>query len=111
MNRPLDDLQAIVAEDIFHRGVIFGDFRPELDEAPEARVVVGGEERASAQAPGDYFDGVVELASRLLGENGESLHPGDRIICGIITPIVPVQSGDDVRVEFGSLGGLQVRVT
>jgi 2-keto-4-pentenoate hydratase len=111
MNRPLDDLQAIVAEDIFHRGVIFGDFRPELEGPPRASVVIDGEERAAAQAPGDYFDGIVELASRLLGEQGESLHPGDRIICGIITPIVPVEPGDDVSVDFGPAGELTVRVT
>ena len=111
MNRPLDDLQAIVAEDIFHRGVIFGEFQPELGQPPRASAVINGDERAAAEAPDDYFDGVVELASRLLGEQGESLHPGDRIICGIITPIVPVEPGDEVRVEFGALGELGLRVT
>ena len=110
-DRPLDDLQAIVAEDIFHRGVIFGPPRAAIDGVPEARVVVNGEERAAAQAPGDYFDGVVELASRLLGEQGESLHPGDRIICGVITPLVPVEPGDAVTVEFGPTGSLSVRIT
>jgi 2-keto-4-pentenoate hydratase len=111
MNRPLDDLQAIVAEDIFHRGVVFGAFRPELDERPLVRALVDGDERAAAQVPEDYFDGVVELGSRLLEENGESLHAGDRIICGIITSIVPVEAGDSVSVEFGPLGSLAVRVT
>ena len=77
MNRPLDDLQAIVAEDIFHRGVIFGEFRAELDGAARGprrdRTARSGRPR---EAPDDYFDGVVELTSRLLGEQGESLQPG-----------------------------------
>jgi 2-keto-4-pentenoate hydratase len=111
MDRPLDDLQAIVAEDIFHRGVIFGDFRPDPGGPPRARAVINGEERAAAQAPEDYFDGVVELGSRLLGEQGESLRPRDRIICGIITPIVPVEPGDAVSVDFGPLGSLGLRIT
>jgi 2-keto-4-pentenoate hydratase len=111
MNRPLDDLQAIVAEDIFHRGVIFGDFSPDLEGPPAARAVINGEVRASAEAPEDYFDGVVELASRLLGGQGEALRPGDRIICGIITPIVPVEPGDDVAVDFGPAGSLGLRIS
>jgi 2-keto-4-pentenoate hydratase len=110
-DRPLDDLQAIVAEDIFHRGVIFGHFRPDLGGQPQARVVIDGEERASAQAPEDYFDGVIEVATRLLDEQGESLRPGDRMICGIITPFVPVEPGDAVSVDFGSLGSLGLRIT
>jgi 2-keto-4-pentenoate hydratase len=111
MNRPLDDLQAIIAEDIFHRGVIFGDFRPDLPGRPHARIVIDGEERASAQAPEDYFEGVTELAGRLLEEQGESLRPGDRIICGIITPFVPVEPGEAVSVDFGSMGSLSLRIT
>jgi 2-keto-4-pentenoate hydratase len=111
MNRPLDDLQAIIAEDIFHRGVIFGDFRRDLPGRPRARVVIEGEERASAEAPEDYFEGVTELAARLLEEQGESLRPGDRIICGIITPLVPVEPGDAVSVDFGSLGSVRLRIT
>jgi 2-keto-4-pentenoate hydratase len=110
-DRPFDELQAIVAEDIFHRGVIFGASLPDLDRPPSARVVINGEERASAKAPDDYFDGVVELTARLLGEQGESLREGDRIICGVITPPVPVEPGDAVTVDFGSPGTLDVRIT
>jgi 2-keto-4-pentenoate hydratase len=110
-DRPLEDLQAIVAEDIFHRGVVFGEPRPELEGAPEARVEVNGEERESGRAPDDYFDGVLELCTRLLAEHDERLHPGDRIICGVITPVVPVEPGDEVSVDFGPLGRLGLRVT
>jgi 2-keto-4-pentenoate hydratase len=110
-DRPFEELQAIVAEDIFHRGVVFGGFRPDLPASPEARVVIDGEERERAPAPDDYFDGVLEVASRLLSLEGESLRPGDRIICGIITPIVPVEAGNAVTVEFGALGSLSLRIT
>jgi 2-keto-4-pentenoate hydratase len=109
-NRPLEELQAIVAEDIFHRGLILGASRPSLSARPEARVLVNEQERASDQAPEDYFDGVVELTGRLLGAEGESLHPGDRIICGVITAPVEVGAGDAVTVDFGELGNLSVRI-
>ena len=110
-DRPLDDVQAIVAGNIFHRAVVLGTDRRELEGRLEARVVVNGEERASAAAPDDYFAGVVALAARLLGEAGESLRPGDRIICGTITPPLPVGAGEDVTVELGGcLGSLNVRL-
>jgi 2-oxo-3-hexenedioate decarboxylase len=111
LNRPFDELQALIAENIFHRGVLFGEFRPTLEELPAARVTVNGEERATATAPDDYFDGVVELAAGLLAEQGERLHADDRIICGVITPIVPVGPGDAVEVDFGPLGLLRLSVT
>jgi len=110
-DRPFDELQAIVAEDIFHRGVVLGAPVAELEGPPEASVVVNGDERGSARAPDDYLDGVVELTARLLAEHGESLRPGDRIICGVITAPVPVEAGDAVGVDFGPLGRLGLRVT
>ena len=110
-NRPLEDLQAILAEDIFHRGVIFGPARERLANPPRARVRVDGEERESAYAPDGYFDYVVDLAGRLLEAEDERLHPGDRIICGTITPPVPVGPGDAVTVDYAELGTLSVRIT
>jgi 2-keto-4-pentenoate hydratase len=53
---------------------------------------------------------VLELTGRLLGEAGESLRPGDRVICGVIGAPLPAAPGDDVTVEFGQLGRLNVRI-
>lgn len=110
-NRPFEELQAIIAEDIFHRGVIFGPARGSLANPPRARVRVNGEERESAYAAAGYFDYVLELTGRLLAAEDERLHPGDRIICGVITPPVEVGPGDAVTVDYGELGTLGVRIT
>jgi 2-keto-4-pentenoate hydratase len=111
VDRELDDVQAIVATNIFHRGVVLGPSRDELPaEGARAVVTVNGEERAAADATGDFAD-VVELTARLLGEVGERLHEGDRIIAGSITPPVAVEAGDHVTIDLGGLGGLDVQVT
>jgi 2-keto-4-pentenoate hydratase len=54
---------------------------------------------------------VVQLVARLLAAAGEHLREGDRIIGGSLTPQVPVEPGDEVGVDLGRLGRLNVRVT
>jgi 2-keto-4-pentenoate hydratase len=110
IDRDLADVDAVLAENIFHRGVVFGDWQPAPGPRPlRARVTVGGEERASAESE-DLLDEMAALTDRLLGELGEELLPGDRIITGTITPPVPVAAGDRVSADFGELGRLEVRV-
>ena len=104
------DLEAIVAGNIFHRAVILGSSRPAFaPEGVRATITVSGEERGAAESPEDFAD-VVLLTARLLGAAGERLSPGDRIIAGAITPPVPVQPGDDVSLDLGPLGTLDVRI-
>jgi 2-keto-4-pentenoate hydratase len=110
INREFDDLQAIVAENVFHRGVIFGPSVSQLPEELTARVLIGRGEVASAEAPREFGE-VAQITARLLEEAGERLEPGDRIITGSITTPVPVEAGNDVNVSVGLLGQLQVRVT
>ena len=103
-------MQAILAGNVFHRAVLLGPARGERGGPPAVRVLVNGEQRASTTAPDDYYAGVLELTGRLLGEAGESLRPGDRVICGVIGAPLPAAPGDDVTVEFGQLGRLNVRI-
>jgi len=103
------DAAGIVAGNVFHRAFILGEPRPALPEGVTAEVRVGGEARASGEAPGEFVD-VVELVARLLDDAGERLEEADVIIAGSLTPPQPVQAGDEVQVELSGLGTLSVSI-
>jgi 2-oxo-3-hexenedioate decarboxylase len=117
LDRPLDDLHAILAGNVFHRALLLGDFdttraRGDLDGLAVA-VRRGGEEAGSVSAGESYGDlaGTLRVVSRRLALMGQSLHGGQFVIAGSLTPIVPVAAGDEVRADFGPLGTLSLEFT
>jgi 2-keto-4-pentenoate hydratase len=109
--RPPADLEGIVAGNVFHRGFVLGPLGPALPtEGVEAVITVGGDERGRADAPDDFAE-VVMLVARLLEAVGERLSAGDHIIAGSLTPPVRVVPGDEVAVDLGRLGRVEVSVT
>jgi 2-keto-4-pentenoate hydratase len=117
LDRPLDDLHAILAGNVFHRGVLLGDFDVarvggDLDGLAVA-VRRSGEDAGSVSAAESYGDlaETVRMVSRRLGLMGESLRAGQFVIAGSLTPIVPVAAGDEVRADFGPLGALTMEFT
>ena len=107
---PIADAEGIIAGNIFHRAVVFGPTRPAMPaEGMQAVIRVGGEERGTGDAPDDFTE-VVRLTARLLGEVGERLEAGDRIIAGALTPPVQVTAGDAIEVDIEGLGAVRLRV-
>jgi len=109
---PFDDVEPILAGNIFHRAVVLGDPVSERAggdlDGVSVRVERGGEvehEAPDAAAAGD-LPGTVRLVADLLAEAGNRLRAGETIIAGSLTPPVPVSAGDSVRVELGALGAL-----
>jgi 2-keto-4-pentenoate hydratase len=111
VTRPSEDgIEAIVATNIFHRAVVLGPSRPGLSaEGLAASIEVDGEERESAKVADDFSD-VVLLTARLLGEAGECLERGDRIIAGSLTPQVPLDVGNRVAVDIEGLGRVEASI-
>ena len=118
----IDPLQAseveeILASNIFHKGVIFGepdDSRSGLDlEGLAARILVDGEEHAETahleELTGAY-DGVVATVASTLAAMGESLRAGDVIITGSVIPPVPLSAGTEYAFELGDFPPISVRV-
>jgi 2-keto-4-pentenoate hydratase len=97
VDSPVDDLEGVVASNLFHRGVLF-----------EAAVLVNGEERERAEIQFDEWE-TVGIVSETLAAAGETLQPGDQIIAGSLTTPVEVRPGDSVGVQVGPLGFLQAR--
>ncbi len=107
---PFDDLESILAANVFHRAVVLGAERPPGDLAPgQAMVTRGGGEQASGDLPSENELAVtVRLVADLLAEAGEVLRAGEVIIAGSLTPIVWVEPGDQVKARIGALGEVEI---
>lgn len=107
----LTDLAEIVATNIFHRAVVFGEPVADVPLSDVvARVALNGEpfgEAAPVDATLDSVE-VVRLIARTIGTAGERLRPGDRIIAGTLVPPPVVTPGDELALDLGPLGSLSL---
>jgi len=102
-----DGADAVVATNIFHRAVAFGDTRIHLPAELEGRLVVNGEVRTRAPVP--RLDDRLAEAAAVLAAAGEGLQHGDRVITGSVAQ-TSVELGDDVTADFGELGRVTLRL-
>jgi 2-keto-4-pentenoate hydratase len=104
------DVETILAGNIFHRAVAFGP-RVETGSPGAARILVNGEEQHAVDAEwaGANLEEMVEAVARRLEAADERLRPGDRIITGVLAPPHKAQPGDTVRLELEAVGGVELR--
>ena len=104
------DVETILAGNIFHRAVAFGP-RVETGSPGAARILVNGEEQHAVDAEwaGANLEEMVDAVARRLEAADERLRPGDRIITGILAPPHKAQPGDTVRLELEHVGGVELR--
>ena len=104
------DVDTILAGNIFHRGVAFGP-RVETDAPGAGRILVNGEEQhsLSAEHTGANLEAMVDAVARRLAEADERLSPGERIITGVLAPPHKAEPGDTVRLELDAIGGVELR--
>jgi 2-keto-4-pentenoate hydratase len=106
-----DDVEGILAGDIFHRGVLLGPMteRSSLDGAA-ATVIVNGEPTRveDPEAMPGPIEGLVAHVAALLPAFGEELRPGDVIITGSLMPPLKVAPGDRVGYELEGFGSISV---
>jgi 2-keto-4-pentenoate hydratase len=104
------DVETILAGNIFHRAVAFGP-RAETRAPGAARILVNGEEQHTVPADraGARLDEMVEAVARRLAGAGEELRPGERIITGILAPPHTARPGDTVRLELEAVGAVELR--
>jgi 2-keto-4-pentenoate hydratase len=108
---PPEDLEEVLAGNVFHRGVVLGPHRQDAAVGGVvATVTVSGEQRESGPAEVDLAD-TIRLVADLLGACGERLESGDRIIAGSLTAPVPVSAGERVEAELGPLGRVELSFT
>jgi 2-keto-4-pentenoate hydratase len=108
LDTPFDDIEAVLAGNISHRGVVFGDEVPGADPwAMAAAVTKDGAVVAEGRLTEDPAATVAFVRS-FLAAHGAVLESGDRIIAGSVIPPLTVAPGDELHVSFGPLGELRV---
>jgi 2-keto-4-pentenoate hydratase len=108
LDLPFDDLEAILAGNVFQRGVVFGDEVPGVDPwSMVASVTKGGAVVAEGRIVEDPATTVAFVRS-FLAAHGATLEPGQRIIAGSVVAPLPVAARDELDVAFGPLGNLSI---
>lgn len=115
LDRRPDDVEAILAGNVFHRGVALGgDFEAGAPALERLRAVVddGHAEPVAVEDPEAATGSIVALVRHvadLLGEFGESLVAGDVVICGSVVPPIAVAPGDKVWFGLEPLSEISIR--
>jgi 2-keto-4-pentenoate hydratase len=112
IDKPFDDLAAILASDIFHKAVAFGPRQAPRDLAGlNAGITHNGEPAGEvdlAEQVGDAAAVLAQVGGRV-EEAGAALAPGDVVIAGTLIPALQVKAGDEVELDLGPLGGVALR--
>jgi 2-keto-4-pentenoate hydratase len=108
LDLPFDDLEPILAGNIFQRGVVFG---PEVTDLDPWSIRVAATKNTDPPIEGQIAEDpadTVRFVHSYLASHGTELQTGHRIIAGSMVVPISVQPGDRVAVDFGPLGHLAV---
>jgi 2-keto-4-pentenoate hydratase len=109
LNRSLDELEEVIAENIFQRAVVFGPPAEPVTD-PEVFVTINGEEQPavrSLEPPADTLRFVHEF----LGRFDVKPEPGHVVIAGSLTPAIPAKPGDVIEIRADHLGSAKLKLT
>jgi 2-keto-4-pentenoate hydratase len=115
---PPDDVEMILADNIYNRNVVLGRADPSRAGCRlhdlEASIYRNGNEVARTtdlQAmTGDVID-IVRHVANLLSALGERLHAGEFIIAGTIVPHLWVQSNENIEYTLSPIDTIRVTLT
>lgn len=114
---PPEDIEEILATNIFHRGVVLGE--PDPDRAGgrrddlEAHIDHAGTESVVTGDLGSLTGDLVQVVghcARLLDLAGAQLASGDIVIIGSVVPPLSIEPGQEVIFELAPLPAISVRV-
>ena len=106
---PAEGFEGVVADNVYHRAFVLGPTRTVAPGTQLAATLrVNGEVRDSGATSEDFAAKLLAVA-RQLGEVGEGLLVGDRVITGSLTH-VPVRAGDAGEISIEPLGSLAIEI-
>ena len=111
---PPDDIEEIVAGNVYHRYVLFGDRVAALPDERGVRVRCDGDEVAATSSPDELvgeLGWVLSTTASTLAAAGNELRPGDVVITGSMIPPMAVAPGQAWEVSAPGLGSIAVRLT
>jgi 2-keto-4-pentenoate hydratase len=115
LDPPPDDVETILAGNLFHRRVILG---PEtsaggVDLGSAGAAITVNDELTEVPDPlaatGEIGE-LLEHVGALLASFGADLRTGEVVICGSIVPPIEVRAGDEVSYAVEGLGSLAVEI-
>lgn len=115
---PADDVERILAANIYHRAVVLGP----RSEAGAGGAVAGliprvyrdGREWASTTEPEALTGPLVQIVRHIadvLAACGEELRAGEVVIAGSVVPPLDVAAGESLRFELAPLGAVEAALT
>jgi 2-keto-4-pentenoate hydratase len=112
LSGPTDDVEEMLATNIFHRAVVLGDWDEGRAGArlEDVALDVEGHDVAGADPAavlGDLVE-VVRGVADALADAGETLRAGQVVICGSVVAAFRVAPGERVRCSFSGLGEVEV---
>ncbi len=113
IDRDVAEIEAVLAGDIFHRAVVFGEEHEGVRDVTDVQFrVLKGErtegEGDAGEAAGD-LGALLAHVARFLHAHGAALRAGDRVICGALVTPLAVAPGDRVVLDLGGLGTVDAR--
>jgi 2-keto-4-pentenoate hydratase len=112
---PPEAVEDILVGNIFHRGVVLGDKDASRSGARldglEPRITLGGGAVAPPADLEELTGRIVEVVSHLallLADHSETIRAGDVVICGSVTPPLPLSEGTTVEFELSPFPTLTV---
>jgi 2-keto-4-pentenoate hydratase len=111
-----DDIEAILASNLFHEAVVLGEQRLAPEEYHREQLAlslrINNREVATLeqQRVPKEFSALVLTVANILAAHGELLRKGDWIITGAAARAVPVQAGDEIVLEMGALGKVSLSI-
>ena len=109
-NWTFDNTAVTLANGIYHRAVVLGEFTP----GRPRELIIDVSRNGVAESTGAdacALTGVPEDVLRHLGSHGADLQPGDVVITGAAVPPLQVTPGDVVVVHLPDIGEVSVRLT
>jgi 2-keto-4-pentenoate hydratase len=115
LDPPPDDVEAILAGNVFHRHLILGPERPggDTEVASLAAEIDSNGERTvvdDLQVATGEVGALVAHVGDLLTAFGAELRPGEIVICGSLVPPIHVSPGDSITYRLSGFPSLDVRI-
>jgi 2-keto-4-pentenoate hydratase len=108
-DRGLDDVEEVVATNVFHRAVAFSGLAAPVSPGDAVFSLTGSE--PARISTGDAPLSTLRWVDGFLGRLGGGLAPGELVIAGALAPPAPVSAGDVAEFAVAGVGSVRLEFT
>jgi 2-keto-4-pentenoate hydratase len=108
-DRGLDDVEEVIATNVFHRAVAFGELVGAVEPGDAVFSLTGSE--PARLSTGDAPLSTLRWVEGFLGRLGRGLAPGELVIAGALCAPAPVSAGDVAELKVAGVGSVRLEFT